>query len=670
MEAVAAKGGAARKLEGMPKYARRLPVGAEAQEGGGVHFRVWAARCQRVVVEVMKLSGKPSPSPDMRIELTKEEGGYFSGFTREAEAGDRYWFLVDDDELRLPDPASRFQPEGPHGPSEIIDPGAYAWRDTEWRGVKLPGQVIYELHVGTFTPEGTWEGAARELRELASAGITLLEVMPVGAFPGRFNWGYDGVDLFAPTQGYGRPDEMRRFVDAAHACGIGVILDVVYNHIGPDGNYLKRFADEYFTKRHKTDWGEAINFYDAGSAAVREFFIHNAGYWIDEFHLDGLRLDATQNIYDESDEHVIAALTQHARVKAGKRSIVVVAENEEQKAKLVRPRCAGSRDPRTTGNEGYGLDGVWNDDFHHSAVVALSGHNEAYYSDYLGRPEELLAACKQGFLYQGQWSQWQEKRRGTPARDIPPWAFITFLENHDQVSNSLCGKRLRELTSAGRYRAVTALLLLGPGTPMLFHGQEFGATTPYLFFADHHAELAAMVHNGRKEFLSQFPSIATEEAQAAIDDPAKEETFRRCRLDFTERRKNEPIYRMHKDLLRLRREEPALVPRDKPWFDGAVLNEQAFLLRYFGERPADNRLLLINLGAERRFDPQPEPLLAAPEGMRWVVRWSSEDMAYGGSGTPELELLGNWNLLGEAAIWLGPEEEGPRTKSPKSKVKK
>jgi maltooligosyltrehalose trehalohydrolase len=294
--------------------------------------------------------------------------------------------------------------------------------------------------------------------------------------------------------------------------------------------------------------------------------------------------------------------------------------------------------------------------------VALRGRNEAYYSDYLGRPVELLAACKHGYLYQGQWSQWQKKRRGTPARDIPPWAFITFLENHDQVSNSLCGRRLIELSSAGRYRAMTALLLLGPGTPMLFHGQEFGATTPYLFFADHHEELARMVHKGRKEFLLQFPSIATEEAQAAIDDPAKEETFQRCRLDFSERRKNEAIYRMHKDLIRLRREEAALAPRDKPWFDGAVLNDQAFLLRYFGESDRDDRLLLINLGTARVVDPQPEPLLAAPEGMKWVVRWSSEDMSYGGSGTPELELLGDWKLLGEAALWLAPEKyEVPST---------
>jgi len=580
------------------------------------------------------------------LALTAEENGYFSAFDPAAAAGDRYGFLLDGDESPIPDPASRFQPEGPHGSSEIIDPAAYEWRDAAWRGVKLPGQVIYELHLGTLTPDGTWAAAARELPELAAAGITLLEIMPVAAFPGRFNWGYDGVDLYAPSQLYGRPDDMQRFVDAAHQVGIGVILDVVYNHVGPDGNYLKRFSDHYFTHLHETDWGEAINFYGPESGPVREFFIYNAGYWIDEFHLDGLRLDATQNIYDESDDHVLAALTRQAREKAYGRSIVIVGENESQESKLVRP-------PE---KKGYGLDGVWNDDFHHSALVALRAHNEAYYSDYLGLPEELLSACKYGYLYQGQWSQWQEKRRGTPARDIPPWRFITFLENHDQVSNSLRGQRVHQLTSPGRYRALTGLLLLGPGTPMLFHGQEFGATTPYLFFADHHAELARLVHKGRKEFLSQFPSIAVEASQAVIDDPAKEETFRKCQLNFEERKRNEPTYRLHKDLLRLRREEPALKPRDERWFDGAVLSGSAFLLRYFGETDRDDRMLLVNLGTDKLLHVLPEPLLAAPQGRRWTIRWSSEDIVYGGSGTPLLIMDEKWKLEGEAALWLAPKE--------------
>jgi maltooligosyltrehalose trehalohydrolase len=636
--------GSPRSVNDSAKYVRRLPVGAEVQPRGGVHFRVWAPRCQRVMVQVESAAGQPRKP----LALTGEEVGYYSVFDPAASAGDRYGYLLDGADSRIPDPTSRYQPEGPHGPSEIVDAGAYSWQDGAWRGVKLAGQVIYELHLGTFTRDGTWAAAKRELAELAAVGITLIEIMPVAAFPGRFNWGYDGVNLYAPSQNYGQPDDMRRFVDAAHQIGIGVILDVVYNHIGPDGNYLKHFAEQYFTGDHETDWGEAINFYAAGSGPVREFFIENAGYWIDEFHLDGLRLDATQNIYDESDDHVIAALTRHSRARAGERTIVVVGENESQEAKLMRPRE----------KHGYGIDGVWNDDFHHSALVALRGHNEAYYSDYLGRPEELLSACKYGYLYQGQWSQWQEKRRGTPARDIAPWRFITFLENHDQVSNSLRGQRIRQMTSPGRYRALTALLLLGPGTPMLFHGQEFGATTPYLFFADHQPELARLVHQGRKEFLSQFPSIAVEASQTAIDDPASEATYRKCRLDLEERQRNEHVYRLHKDLIRLRREEPVLSPRDERWFDGATLSGSAFLLRYFGPSEREDRMLLVNLGTDALLHVLPEPLLAAPQGMRWAIRWSSENIVYGGAGTPILVMDENWKLEGEAALWLAPKESG------------
>src|SRR6478609_8944927 len=396
------------------KYTRRLAVGAEVQPAGGVHFRVWAPRCQDVRLQI---SNRQKESTDP-VPLKSEDNGYYSLFVPEANTGDLYWYLLDGDDKRLPDPASRFQPDGPHGPSEVVDPSGYKWNDATWPGVKLPGQVIYEFHLGTFTKEGTWQAAIRELPELKEVGITLLEVMPVADSPGRFNWGYDGVDLYAPAHIYGRPDDMRAFVDRAHQLGIGVILDVVYNHFGPDGNYLKRFAEQYFTAVHKTDWGEAINFYAEGCQPVRDYFIQNATYWIDEFHLDGLRLDATQNIYDESDDHIITALTRAAREKAGQRSIVVVGENEPQDAELARPAAKG----------GYGLDGLWNDDFQHAALVALLGHSEAYYSDYLGRPEELVAACKHGFIYQGQWSQWQKKRRGTIARDLPPWAFITFLE--------------------------------------------------------------------------------------------------------------------------------------------------------------------------------------------------------------------------------------------------
>ncbi len=320
----------------------------------------------------------------------------------------RYGFRTDTAEKLLPDPASRFQPEGPHGPSEIIDPDTFRWTDQGWRGRPREELVIYEMHVGSFTPEGSWEAAARELPELAALGITCIELMPVADFPGRFGWGYDGVDLFAPTRLYGRPDEFRRFVDRAHAHGIAVILDVVYNHFGPDGNYLRCFSQSYFSDRYKNEWGDPINFDGPDSGPVREFFLANAGYWIDEYHLDGLRLDATQQIFDASDDHIMAAIVRQVREAASGRTTFIVGENEPQHARLVRPPERG----------GYGLDALCNDDFHHSAMVALTGRREAYYTDYRGAPGEFVAAAKYGFLYQGQRYVWQRQRRGRLALDL------------------------------------------------------------------------------------------------------------------------------------------------------------------------------------------------------------------------------------------------------------
>src|ERR1051326_6697250 len=354
----------------------------------------------------------------------------------------------------------------------------------------MAGQVACEMHAGTFTRAGTFAAAAGELRELARIGITLVEVMPVAEFEGRFGWGYDGVDLFAPTRLYGTPDDFRRFVDTAHACGVAVILDVVYNHLGPVGNYLRAFSPAYFTDRYDNEWGDAINFDGPDSGPVREFFLANASYWIDEFHLDGLRLDATQQIFDTSPRHVLLDIGVRARQAAGSRSIVIVAENEPQDTRLVRSPEEG----------GYGLEGVWNDDFHHSAIGAVTGRAEAYYSDTRGEPQELISAAKYGYLFQGQHYDWQRQPRGTTAWDLPPAAFVTFPQNHDQVANSARGLRGHQLTSPGRWRAMTALFLLMPGTPMLFQGQEFAASSPFLYFADFESDLAAAVRKGRGEF--------------------------------------------------------------------------------------------------------------------------------------------------------------------------
>jgi maltooligosyltrehalose trehalohydrolase len=610
---------------------RRYPVGAEILPEG-THFRVWAPACRQV-----ELTLEPGPA----ITMQAEPQGYFSAVAA-APAGTLYRYRLDG-RGPYPDPASRFQPEGPHGPSQVVD-SRFAWTDDGWPGRTLRGQVIYEMHIGTFTREGAWEAARRELAELAAAGITVLEVMPVADFPGRFNWGYDGVCLFAPTRNYGSPDDFRRFVNEAHGQGLGVLLDVVYNHIGPDGNYLKQFSPHYFTERYENDWGDAINFDGENCGPVREFFLANAAYWTEEFHLDGLRLDATQQIFDTSPEHILQAIGQRVRQAAGGRHTIVVAENDEQHSRLARPAARG----------GYALDGIWNDDFHHSAMVALTGHNEAYYSDYLGRPQEFISAVKHGYLFQGQRYRWLKKRRGTPAWGLQPAQFVIFIQNHDQIANAARGQRGARLAGPDRWRAMTALLLLAPNTPMLFQGQEFAASSPFLFFADHRAELAPQVWAGRVRYMEQFGSLARGGIRELFGDPGSAATFERCKLDFAQRERHAEIYQMHKDLLRLRREDPVFRRQEPGGVDGAVLGAEAFVLRFFGEG-GDDRLLLVNFGMDLHLDPAPEPLLAPPEGLRWTVLWSSEDPRYGGSGTLPLDTEDNWRIPGHAAVAMCPE---------------
>jgi maltooligosyltrehalose trehalohydrolase len=628
------KVGSSLASESPERFPRRRPVGAEVGAANQTHFRVWAPRRRRVAVVLEAGRGG---------DLAAEGNGYFSGVLA-AGAGSRYRFRLDGEDKLYPDPGSRFQPEGPHGPSEVVDPDTFAWTDADWKGTQPKGRVLYEMHIGTFTPEGTWRAAIEHLPRLADVGVNLLEVMPVADFPGRFGWGYDGVNLFAPTRLYGQPDDFRAFVDRAHTLGMGVILDVVYNHLGPDGNYLMPFSPAYFSDKHKTEWGDGLNFDGPDREPVREFFTANAAYWIDEFHLDGLRLDATQCIFDDSpDEHILAAISRSARQAAGKRSIVLVGENEPQNSLLTRP-------PQ---QHGYGLDMLWNDDFHHSARVALTGRAEAYYSDHRGRPQEFLAAVKYGFLFQGQYYSWQKKPRGTPSLDLPPYSFVTFVDNHDQVANSTSGLRTQAMTSPGRYRAFTALLLLGPGTPMLFQGQEFASSAPFFYFADHKADLAKLVRDGRLEFLSQFGSVANQETPL-VPDPDDVGTFERCKLDPAEVQRHDWAVQLHRDLLRLRREDPTFRLQQRRGVDGAVIGPEALVLRFFGEDPSADRLVLFNLGADVDQTPMPEPLLAPPAGRRWEIAWSSEDLRYGGTGTPSLRLDACWLIPGQAAFVLTP----------------
>src|SRR5438094_851394 len=446
----------------MSSIERRYPIGAELIGENETHFRLWAPKAREVDVVLEAAADK---NPEF-CPLTAEPGGYFSGAAN-ASAGSRYRFRVNGAEKFYPDPASRFQPNGPHFPSCIVDPRQFRWTDSQWPGPAregLEGHVIYEMHIGTFTKEGTWRAAAEQLAELARIGITVVEMMPVADFPGKFGWGYDGVNLFAPSHLYGTPNDLRAFIDRAHSLGVAVILDVVYNHFGPDGNYLAAFSDNYLIREKENEWGNAINFDGPNSRSVREFFITNGRYWIEEFHFDGFRFDATQ---------------------------------------------------------------------------------------------EFLSAAKYGFLYQGQARSWRRVLRGTPTFGISPEVFVCFLENHDQIANTGTGERLRFQTSPGRYRAMTALLLLGPWTPLLFQGQEFGASSPFLFFADiGDASVRDAIRKGRAEWLAPFLSLTEDEAWQTLPAPDDSEVFARCKLNFSERKNNRELYDLHIDILKLRREDP------------------------------------------------------------------------------------------------------------------
>lgn len=606
---------------------------------GRTHFRVWAPKAERLEVAI-ETGGEPEYHP-----LQREEGGYFSG-EAPGGAGMGYRYRLNGKGEPLPDMVSRFQPDGPMGPSQVVNPAAFAWRDKEWGGLERNGQVMYEMHIGTFTPEGTWEAAARELPELARLGITCVEIMPANDFPGPFGWGYDGVDLFAPKGEYGTPDDFRRFIDEAHAHGIGVILDVVYNHVGAAGNYFADYAEDYFSTKHECEWGRPFNFDGKNSGPVREFFLTNVRYWVEEYHMDGFRIDATQAIFDDSEEYILCAMTRQARRQAGSRQLFIVGENEPQATNLLRRASEG----------GDGLDALWNDDFHHTALVALTGRNEAYYTDYKGTPQEFISCAKYGYLYQGQFYKWQKKRRGTPTYGLEPAQFIAFLENHDQVANSGFGKRVHMETSPGRYRAMTALLLLGPWTPMLFQGQEFCASTHFFYFNDLREDLYEDVEKGRREFLSQFPSIASKETLEQLAVPYERQTFERSKLDLSERESHAEAYALHKDLLRLRREEVVFKAQRAGGFDGAVLGLEAFVLRFFGSAGED-RLLLVNFGRAEHLNPAPEPLLAPPAGRQWRTLWSSEWPKYGGPGAVEPESEENWRIPAEAAVVLMAEED-------------
>jgi maltooligosyltrehalose trehalohydrolase len=503
-----------------------MPFGSALLPHGGARFRLWAPSSAQVLLEV-----EPSASASALRHAMQRSGDWHEIDVADAAAGTRYRFVVQtgaSSGLVVPDPASRSNPHGVHAASEIVDPHAYAWRVPQWRGRAWADAVLYELHIGAFTPAGTFAAAAPRLGELRQLGVTALQIMPLAAFPGRRNWGYDGVLQFAPAACYGTPHELKAFIDAAHAVEMMVLLDVVYNHFGPEGNYLHAYCPEFFNPAQRTPWGAAINFDGPASRTVRDFFIHNALYWIEEYRFDGLRLDAVHALRDRSTPDIVLEIAQALRAGPGQaRHVHVVLENNANQARYL------ARDA-----EGLPLaaSAQWNDDVHHALHVLLSGESDGYYADYAPDPlEKLGRALAEGFAYQGEYSAFRDRARGEPSGELPPAAFVSFLQNHDMIGNRAMGERIPAFADARLIRAAYALLLLAPQVPMLFMGEEFAASTAFLFFCDFGADLALSVANGRRREFKRFAAFGSDAAVARIPDPNAESSFDVSKLCWDER---------------------------------------------------------------------------------------------------------------------------------------
>ncbi len=582
-----------------------------------MRFRLWAPQCSEIRLELQAShAGAPALLP-----MAAADGGWHELYVSTAAAGMLYRFVLPDG-MRVPDPASRFQPDDVHGPSEVIDPASYTWI-TPWRRRPWQDAVLYELHVGAFTRPGTFRAAIERLDHLVTLGVTAIEIMPVADFPGGRNWGYDGVLPYAPDSSYGRPEDLKALVDAAHGRGIMVLLDVVYNHFGPDGNYLPVYAPAFFTDRHKTPWGAAVNFDGPHSGPVREFVIHNALYWVGEYNLDGLRLDAVHAILDDGAAHVLDELAERVRGVHG--DVHLVLENEENQSDRLLRDSAGLPIHYTA---------QWNDDMHHVLHVAATGEDTGYYQEYLGDTEKLGRALAEGFAFQGQVMQFRRAARGAPSAMLPPAAFVAFIQNHDQIGNRAFGERLTAIAPPEAVRAIAAVYLLLPQVPMLFMGEEWGAAQPFPFFCDFGGELAEAVRKGRRLEFAKFPEFQDEAMRERIPDPQAENTFMSAKLEWADLEKTEHAawYGFYRSLLAARREIVApMLPLMGPHaasFD--IIGAAAVAVRWRLEGGGELRLA-ANLSRERVSGfPATTDRILWQEGkpsengvwQPWSVRWS------------------------------------------------
>ena len=596
---------------------KKLPaIGAQYLGNGQCLFRLWAPLISKVEVHLL--------SPEERIIPLVKEGEYHQALVDQAPPGTYYFYCLEGKKER-PDPASRYQPQGVHGPSQVVDL-SFSWADKEWPGLPLTDYIIYELHVGTFTKEGTFAAIIPHLENLKELGITALELMPVAQFPGTRNWGYDGVYPFAVQNSYGGPRELLNLVNVCHKLGLAVILDVVYNHLGPEGNYLRDFGP-YFTDRYQTPWGEALNFDGPYSDGVREFFLANALYWIRKFHVDALRLDALHAVYDFSPQPFLRELAQVVKEEEDKtkRKIYLIGECDLNDRRLVLKKELG----------GYGLDAIWNDDFHHALHTLLTGEKRGYYQDF-GKIEYLAKSFKEGFVYTGQYSSFRHRRQGSCSQDLPAWCMVVFSQNHDQIGNRPFGERLSHLVNFSQLKLAAAVVLLSPFVPLIFMGEEYGETSPFLYFISHtDPDLVAKVKEGRqKEFADFFQG-------REIPDPYSEETFAKCSLNHNLRFQghHKVLWRFYQELIKLRRSLPPLSNLSKDNLETAWGAEEKILCV---RRWADNEeaCLLFNFSAARV-----EATLPIPAG-KWLKKLDSAAEIWHGEGSSvPLHLKSNGQIL-------------------------